>query len=187
MAFNRSLSHVREELSCQRGELTGAGSENETAGSVPVSRSREETETGEGSRKLRSRMKERRCLVLEFNRPDSGSWSGSSSAVWLSRARCLPLLWLRASSPFPSSPERLINSPSASFACAVLMFLRVLIEVLPLASLATQFPLESTTVDPAVRRLWLTEDCWTRDPSGCKRRVARSCVVLFLRMLMSVV
>lgn len=71
----------------QGGGLTGAGSGKETTGraeAVPegsVSCSRDDTKTGGGSRKLRSRMKERRRLVLVFNRPDSGSRGESSSGV----------------------------------------------------------------------------------------------------------
>ena len=64
----------------ENGELTGAGSGKITVGSraqVASERSasglRDETEAGGRSRKLRSRRKERRRIVLVFSRPDSGS------------------------------------------------------------------------------------------------------------------
>ena len=64
----------------ENGGLTGAGSGKVTAGSRAqvasersASDSRDETEAGGGSRKLRSRRNERRHIVLVFSRPDSDS------------------------------------------------------------------------------------------------------------------
>ena len=64
----------------ENSELTGAGpgkvipgSHAQVASERSASGSRDETEAGGGSRKLRSRRKERRHIVLVFSRPDSGS------------------------------------------------------------------------------------------------------------------